>query len=280
MANSFPRDAPADSLTRVMYSAMAMYYSVLQAISLVSIPYRVSLACRPDHARLLAFTWLNCAQHHNSIGSDISGDAYWTVLWTKWTVCFVWFLSSGAVLSCGAATQSEGKPKPCAVTLQKSLRARALRRRPQSLIDYKTYIDTKRPVAWILEQSCCSMGPDIHELVESIKSVLRSDEKLMAEAITSATFLEQVYLLLVFIRWCGSLSWPWFGSTGLHLLLCFLCQSFWTPLASLGTSISLRECVRGCAAVISLALSATQPGGFSEDRIRVCWKAEGDGLLW
>jgi len=44
------------------------------------------------------------------------------------------------------------------------------------------------------------MGPDIHELVESIKSVLRSDEKLMAEAITSATFLEQVYLLLVFIR--------------------------------------------------------------------------------
>ncbi|XP_075266732.1 endosomal transmembrane epsin interactor 1 isoform X2 [Opisthocomus hoazin] len=101
-------------------------------------------------------------------------------------------LLQGAVLSCGAATQSEGKPKPCAVTLQKSLRARALRRRPQSLIDYKTYIDTKRPVAWILEQSCCSMGPDIHELVESIKSVLRSDEKLMAEAITSATFLEQM----------------------------------------------------------------------------------------
>uniref|UniRef100_A0A8V5GBI4 Uncharacterized protein n=1 Tax=Melopsittacus undulatus TaxID=13146 RepID=A0A8V5GBI4_MELUD len=49
-------------------------------------------------------------------------------------------------------------------------------------------------VAWILEQSSCSMSPDIHELVESIKSVLKSDEKHMAEAITSATFLEQVML--------------------------------------------------------------------------------------
>lgn len=36
------------------------------------------------------------------------------------------------------------------------------------------------------------MTPDIHELVENIKSVLKSDEGHMEEAITSASFLEQV----------------------------------------------------------------------------------------
>ncbi|KAM6034734.1 endosomal transmembrane epsin interactor 1 isoform 2-T2 [Theristicus caerulescens] len=102
------------------------------------------------------------------------------------------WLLQGAVLSCEAATQTEVRPPPCAVTLRKSLRARALRGRPLSLIDYKSYTDTKRLVAWILEQSSCSMSPDIHELVENIKSVLKSDEKHMAEAVTSATFLEQV----------------------------------------------------------------------------------------
>uniref|UniRef100_A0A8C3KB47 Family with sequence similarity 189 member A2 n=1 Tax=Calidris pygmaea TaxID=425635 RepID=A0A8C3KB47_9CHAR len=97
-----------------------------------------------------------------------------------------------AVLSCEAATQTEVSPQLCAVTLRKNGRARALRGRPRSLIDYKSYTDTRRLVAWILEQSSCSMSPDIHELVENIKSVLKSDEKHMAEAITSATFLEQV----------------------------------------------------------------------------------------
>ncbi|XP_010124199.1 PREDICTED: protein FAM189A2 [Chlamydotis macqueenii] len=101
-------------------------------------------------------------------------------------------LLQGAVLSCEAARQAEVKPQLCAVTLRKNLRARASRGRPQSLIDYESYTDTKRLVAWILEQSSCSMSPDVHELVENIKSVLKSDEKHMAEAITSATFLEQV----------------------------------------------------------------------------------------
>ncbi|NXL08043.1 F1892 protein, partial [Mesembrinibis cayennensis] len=104
------------------------------------------------------------------------------------------WLLQGAVLSCEAATQTEVRPPPCAVTLRKSLRARALRGRPLSLIDYKSYTDTKRLVAWFLEQSSCSMSPDIHELVENIKSVLKSDEKHMAEAVTSATFLEQVVM--------------------------------------------------------------------------------------
>ncbi|EOB02899.1 Uncharacterized protein C9orf61, partial [Anas platyrhynchos] len=101
-------------------------------------------------------------------------------------------LPQGPVLSCEAATQTEVKPQVDAVTLRKSLRTRALRSRPRSLIDYKSYIDTKMLVSRFLEQSSCSMAPDIHELVENIKSVLKSDEEHMAEAITSATFLEQV----------------------------------------------------------------------------------------
>ena len=165
----------------------------------------MSLVCCPDHSRLLSFTWLNCALHHHWIRFEISADTCWTtVLWTKGIVCFVWSLSSGAVLSCETAKQAEVKPQLCTVTFRKSLRARALRGRPQSLIDYKSYTDTKRLVAWILEQPSCNMSPDIHELVENIKSVLKSDEKHMAEAITSATFLEQVVSLLVFIRWCGN----------------------------------------------------------------------------
>ncbi|NWX54655.1 F1892 protein, partial [Promerops cafer] len=95
-------------------------------------------------------------------------------------------------LNCETATLNDVNPLN-AVTLRKSSRARALRGRPQSLIDYKSYMDTKRRVAWILEQSC-SMSPDIHDLVENIKSVLKSDEKHMAEAVTSAAFLEQVVM--------------------------------------------------------------------------------------
>ncbi|XP_060093424.1 endosomal transmembrane epsin interactor 1 [Heteronotia binoei] len=102
------------------------------------------------------------------------------------------FSSRGPVLSCEAATQTELKSELATVVLRKSLRAKALRLRPRSLIDYKSYIDTKLLVAKFLEQSSCSMTPDIHELVEDIKSVLKSDEEHMEEAITSASFLEQV----------------------------------------------------------------------------------------
>ncbi|XP_054843479.1 endosomal transmembrane epsin interactor 1 isoform X2 [Eublepharis macularius] len=98
----------------------------------------------------------------------------------------------GPVLSCEAATQTELKSDLATVVLRKSLRAKAVRSRPRSLIDYKSYIDTKLLVAKFLEQSSCSMTPDVHELVEDIKSVLKSDEEHMEEAITSASFLEQV----------------------------------------------------------------------------------------
>ncbi|NXM89621.1 F1892 protein, partial [Oenanthe oenanthe] len=102
-------------------------------------------------------------------------------------------LPQETVLSCETAAPSDVNPQN-AVTLRRSSGARAVRGRPQSLIDYKSYMDTKRRVAWILEQSSCSMSPDIHDLVENIKSVLKSDEKHMAEAVSSATFLEQVVM--------------------------------------------------------------------------------------
>ncbi|NXN23787.1 F1892 protein, partial [Nycticryphes semicollaris] len=101
-------------------------------------------------------------------------------------------LLQGAALSCKAATQTDIKPQLCTVILWKSVRARVLRGRLQSLTDYKSYTGTKWFVAWIREQSFCSMSPDIHELVENIKPVLKSDKKHMPEAITSATLLEQV----------------------------------------------------------------------------------------
>ncbi|ELW63114.1 Protein FAM189A2 [Tupaia chinensis] len=96
------------------------------------------------------------------------------------------------VLSCEAATQTERRLDLAAVTLRRGLRSRASRSRPRSLIDYRSYMDTKLLVARFLEQSSCSMTPDIHELVENIKSVLKSDEEHMEEAITSASFLEQI----------------------------------------------------------------------------------------
>ncbi|XP_045047158.2 endosomal transmembrane epsin interactor 1 isoform X4 [Desmodus rotundus] len=96
------------------------------------------------------------------------------------------------VLSCEAATQTEGRPDMAAVTLRRGLRSRASRCRPQSLIDYKSYVDTKVLVAKILEQSSGNVNPDIHELVESIKSVLKCDEEHMEAAIASASVLEQI----------------------------------------------------------------------------------------
>ncbi|MEE6459292.1 hypothetical protein FKM82_000592 [Ascaphus truei] len=98
----------------------------------------------------------------------------------------------GAMPSCEAATQTELRPTLAAVTMRRALRARAIRSRPRSLVDYKSYIDTKLLVTRFLDQPSSSMTPDIQELVESIKSVLKSDEEHMDEAILSANILDQV----------------------------------------------------------------------------------------
>ncbi|KAM3937826.1 endosomal transmembrane epsin interactor 1 [Leptodactylus fuscus] len=98
----------------------------------------------------------------------------------------------GAVPSCEAATQTELRPPVTTVTLRRALRAKAVRARPRSLVDYKSYMDTKLLVTRFLEEPSCHMSEDVRELVESIKTVLKSDEEHMDEAILSANFLEQV----------------------------------------------------------------------------------------
>ena len=78
-----------------------------------------------------------------------------------------------------------------------SLKPRALRtrlspERPHSLADLKTYKDTKILVAKFLEHSSCSLPPEVRQVVNSIKSVIQSDEKHMEEAIFSANVIDQV----------------------------------------------------------------------------------------
>uniref|UniRef100_A0A9J8AFL9 Family with sequence similarity 189 member A1 n=1 Tax=Cyprinus carpio carpio TaxID=630221 RepID=A0A9J8AFL9_CYPCA len=64
--------------------------------------------------------------------------------------------------------------------------------RPQSLADLKTYKDTKVLVAKFLEHSSCSLPPEVQQVVNSIKCVIKSDEKHMEEAIFSASIIDQV----------------------------------------------------------------------------------------
>ncbi|XP_067262674.1 endosomal transmembrane epsin interactor 1 isoform X3 [Chanodichthys erythropterus] len=101
------------------------------------------------------------------------------------------------VMSCEAATQTELGPGPASatgtehgtVTLR---RGRGKRKpRPNSMVDYQNYRDTKLLVARFLEQSSCSLTPEVQELVNSIKTVLRSDEEHMEEAVRCASFIDQ-----------------------------------------------------------------------------------------
>ncbi|XP_038139720.1 protein FAM189A1 isoform X1 [Cyprinodon tularosa] len=65
--------------------------------------------------------------------------------------------------------------------------------RPHSLADLKMYKDTKILVAKFLEHSSSSsLPPDVQQVVNSIKCVIKSDEKHMEEAIFSANVIDQV----------------------------------------------------------------------------------------
>uniref|UniRef100_A0A8C7US79 Family with sequence similarity 189 member A1 n=1 Tax=Oncorhynchus mykiss TaxID=8022 RepID=A0A8C7US79_ONCMY len=68
--------------------------------------------------------------------------------------------------------------------------------RPHSLADLKTYKDTKILVAKFLEHSSCSLPPEVQQVVNSIKYVIKSDERHMEEAIFSANVIDQVPLLM------------------------------------------------------------------------------------
>uniref|UniRef100_A0A671L706 Protein FAM189A2-like n=2 Tax=Sinocyclocheilus anshuiensis TaxID=1608454 RepID=A0A671L706_9TELE len=104
-------------------------------------------------------------------------------------------------MSCEAATQTElgpgSAPAPGSVTVTEhgtvTLRQGHGKRkpRPNSMVDYQSYRDTKLLVARFLEQSSCSLTPEVQELVNSIKTVLRSDEEHMEEAVRCASFIDQ-----------------------------------------------------------------------------------------
>ncbi|CAG5856803.1 unnamed protein product [Menidia menidia] len=64
--------------------------------------------------------------------------------------------------------------------------------RPHSLADLKMYKDTKVLVAKFLEHSSCSLPPEVQQVVNNIKCVIKSDEKHMEEAIFSANVIDQV----------------------------------------------------------------------------------------
>ncbi|MBN3306682.1 protein ENTREP2 [Amia ocellicauda] len=64
--------------------------------------------------------------------------------------------------------------------------------RPRSLVDLKTYKDTKILVAKFLEHSSCNLPPEVQHVVNSIKHVIKSDERHMEEAIFSASVIDQV----------------------------------------------------------------------------------------
>ncbi|XP_062327774.1 protein ENTREP2 [Osmerus eperlanus] len=92
--------------------------------------------------------------------------------------------------------------------------------RPHSLADLKTYKDTKILVARFLEQSSCSLPPEVQQVVNTIKHVIKSDEKHMEEAIFSANVIDQVMTQCIMssprkrghedlhLRSCGALSSP------------------------------------------------------------------------
>lgn len=126
--------------------------------------------------------------------------------WNIWSCISLiyWLLClslSVPVMSCEAATQTElgpgSAPAPGSVIVTEhgtvTLRqGRGKRKpRPNSMVDYQSYRDTKLLVARFLEQSSCSLTPEVQELVNSIKTVLRSDEEHMEEAVRCASFIDQ-----------------------------------------------------------------------------------------
>ncbi|NXT26508.1 F1891 protein, partial [Syrrhaptes paradoxus] len=63
--------------------------------------------------------------------------------------------------------------------------------RPHSLVDLKAYKDTKILVAKFLEHSNCNLPPEVRHVVNSIRSVIKCDERHMEEAIFSANVIDQ-----------------------------------------------------------------------------------------
>lgn len=106
------------------------------------------------------------------------------------------------VLSCEAAKQTTdsstqtSQPALASQAQTVTLRRgnRTLRRpRPSSMVDYQSYRHTQQLVNRFLEQPAAQgLDPEVQELVDSIRSVLRSDQEHMEEAVRCASYIEQV----------------------------------------------------------------------------------------
>uniref|UniRef100_A0A3P9AAU9 Family with sequence similarity 189 member A1 n=1 Tax=Esox lucius TaxID=8010 RepID=A0A3P9AAU9_ESOLU len=104
--------------------------------------------------------------------------------------------SSSDPISCSSISGSTGRKQKEVRRVDIRLKPRALRgvsgERPRSLADLKTYKDTKILVAKFLEHSSCSLPLEVQQVVNSIKYVIKSDERHMEEAIFSANVIDQV----------------------------------------------------------------------------------------
>lgn len=100
---------------------------------------------------------------------------------------------STEVVGAKPATKQQKESKKIDIHLKpRSLHTRSSHERPHSLADLKMYKDTKILVAKFLEHSSCSLPPEVQQVVNNIKCVIKSDEKHMEEAIFSANVIDQV----------------------------------------------------------------------------------------
>lgn len=85
------------------------------------------------------------------------------------------------------------------VTMRRGNNSRMPRRpRPSSMVDYQSYQHTQQLVRKILEQPAAQgLTPEVQELVDSIRTVLQSDQEHMEEAVRCASYIEQVSLTFI-----------------------------------------------------------------------------------
>ncbi|XP_061451001.1 protein ENTREP2 isoform X2 [Rhineura floridana] len=104
-------------------------------------------------------------------------------------------MAASACQDSGNHLQQPGKPRDPKKSefSQKPKAFQAVcKERPHSLVDLQAYKDTKILVAKFLEHSNCSLSPEVRHVVNSIRSVIKSDERHMEEAIFSANIIDQV----------------------------------------------------------------------------------------
>uniref|UniRef100_H3CVI2 Family with sequence similarity 189 member A1 n=1 Tax=Tetraodon nigroviridis TaxID=99883 RepID=H3CVI2_TETNG len=97
----------------------------------------------------------------------------------------------GTVMEKSRKQQKEGRKVDIQLKPQ-GLHTHPPSERPHSLADLKMYKDTKILVAKFLEHSSCSLPPDVQQVVNNIRCVIKLDEKHMEEAIFSANVIDQM----------------------------------------------------------------------------------------